>query len=223
MIIIAECGLNHNGDLNLAKKLVDAAVYAGADAVKFQTFWGIYHLKQYEFSKEQWIDLKKYCDKKEITFLSTPHTFEAIHFINKLVPIHKIASTYLGLPNFLIEVADKKKPILLSTGSMVRADGMATLEEICMALTYLENNKKITLMHCVSKYPCEDICRWREESLVELGYDVGLSDHTKNIHYDRTYPYLEKHIMLDKMDCPDKCVSITPNEFKEMVKCLKSL
>jgi len=222
MKIIAEAGINHNGDFELAKKLADAAKYAGADAVKYQTFWNIYRLKKYEFTKKQWVDLKKYCDKIGITFLSTPHTFEAIHFINKLVPYHKIASTYLGLPNFLMEVADKKKPILLSTGSLIHNDGMATLEEIRNAVSYIKD-ANITLMHCVSQYPCNNICRDREHWLSMWGYNIGLSDHTKNLVYDKTYPYIEKHLMLENIKCIDECVSITPNEFKEMVKCLKSL
>jgi sialic acid synthase SpsE len=222
MKIIAEAGINHNGNIKLAKQLALEAKKAGADYIKYQTFWDIYHLKKYEFTKKQWIELKKYCDKINITFLSTPHTFEAIHFINKLVPIHKIASTYLGLLNFLIEVANKNKPILLSTGNLIHNDGMATIEEIENALTYLKNNK-ITLMHCVSKYPCYNAKRERELELSKLGYDIGLSDHTKNIIYDRTYSYLEKHIMLEGIDCLDECVSITPKEFKEMVDCLKSL
>jgi N,N'-diacetyllegionaminate synthase len=222
MMIIAEAGINHNGKLELAKKLVDAAVYADADAIKFQTFWDIYRLKNFEFSTKQWIELKRYCDKRDILFLSTPHSFKAIHFINKLVPIHKIASSYLGLPNFLMEVADKRKPILLSTGSMIREDGMATIEEVKCALRYLDY-RNVTLMHCISKYPCYNIHREREEELSKLGCKVGLSDHTTNIIYNKKYPYLEKHLMLENGLCPDENVSINPNQFKEMVECLRSL
>jgi sialic acid synthase SpsE len=220
MLIIAEIGINHLGDINLAKKLIDAAVYAGANAVKFQTFWDIYHLRQYEFTKEQWVDLKKYCDKKEILFLSTPHTFEAIHFINKLVPIHKIASTYLGLPNFLMEVADKRKPILLSTGSLVHNDGMATLEEVKCALSYIPN-ADVTLMHCVSKYPCQDIHLDRLVEMQSLGKKIGLSDHSKSIDISLRLPVLEKHLMLEGITCPDESVSLLPSEFKKMVERIR--
>ena len=221
---IAEAGINHNGYIGIAKKLIDAAKYAGADAIKFQTFWDIRHLEQYEFTKKQWYELKRYCDKVKITFLSTPHTFEAIHFIDKLVPFHKVASSYLGLPNFLMEVASKNKPVLLSTGSLIHNDGMATVEEITNALQFFEKNK-VTLMHCVSKYPCYNAQRDREWELEGIvgGCDIGLSDHTKNIYYDRLYPFLEKHIMLEGLKCPDECVSITPKQFKEMVNCLTSI
>jgi sialic acid synthase SpsE len=221
MLIIAEIGINHLGKMDLAKKLIDESKNAGADAVKFQTFWDIYHLKQYEFTKRQWVDLKRYCDKKGILFLSTPHTFEAIHFINKLVPIHKIASTYLGLPNFLREVAGKNKPILLSTGSLVHNDGMATLEEVRCALSYIPD-ADVTLLHCVSKYPCQDIHLNRILELQSLGKPIGLSDHSKSTDISLRLPVLEKHLMLKGVSCPDESVSLIPDEFKLMVDKLRN-
>lgn len=221
MMIIAEAGINHNGSLDIAKDLVDAAKDAGADAVKFQTFWGITRLEKYELLPGQWKNLKNYCDNKEITFLSTPHTFEAIHFLDDLVPIHKVASTYLGNANFLMEVNSKNKPILLSTGNIMKNDGMASLEEIRNAIKYVDLNRT-TLMICQSKYPSNNIDMEREHYLRQMGCKtVGLSDHSKLIKIPR-YQVIEKHFMLEDLECIDKDVSLTPSEFKEMVKWLKS-
>jgi sialic acid synthase SpsE len=221
-MIIAEAGINHNGSINHAKKLADASKESGADAVKFQTFWGITRLKKYELSKEKWIQLKEHCDKIGIIFLSTPHTFEAIHFIDKLVPLHKVASTYLGNPNFLIEIARKKKPMLISTGNIIHNNGMATDDEIAHALRYISGVGPITLMHCVSQYPCHSAHYERIHDLEKFGYQVGLSDHTKTLTPPKT-THIEKHIMLGDIKCPDEAVSITPSEFKKMVDWLKSM
>lgn len=218
-MIIAEIGINHNGNLDLAKQLIDKAKWAGADVAKFQTFWNIARLKEYEFKKEEWIEIKEYCDNKEITFASTPHTFNAIHFLEDLVPFYKIAHTYISLPNFLIEIANKGKPILVSTGNIFNEDGMATDEEILNTLKYLEDCE-VTLMHCVSKYPCNDPHYERIDELKELGYPVGLSDHSREIKLPKGLPVYEKHLMLKDMDCIDRKVSITPKVFKYIVKRL---
>jgi len=220
VFVIAEAGINHNGNIEDAKKLVDAAVWAGADAVKFQTFWSISRLESFELSEEEWYELKRYCDSSEIMFMSTPHTFPAIHFLDELVSIYKIPSTYLGVPNFIMEVASKNKPVLLSTGNINRDDGMATDEEIANALKYVNNRSTVTLMHCVSKYPCSDPHYERIDDLRPLCMNVGLSDHSNNIVVPRNIDVLEKHIMLEDSVCPDMEVSLTPEEFKEMVKTL---
>jgi len=223
MIIIAEAGINHNGDVEIAKKLVDAAKDADADAIKFQRIYHIRNLQKYWLFDKDFRDLKEYCDKKNITFLCTPHTFESIHMLDDLVPMYKIASTYLGNINFLREVASKDKPILLSTGSLIHKDGMATLEEIEKALSYIPD-ANVTLLHCVSKYPCFNSHLERVEELEKLGYNVGISDHTRGLYYDRKYSVVEKHITLThNMNTPDKLVSINPEQFGRMVKCLRSL
>jgi len=182
--------------------------------------WDITRLNDYSFSIYEWNELKNYCDKVNIEFMSTPHTFDAIHFLDNKVRRYKIASTYLGVPNFLIEVAKKDKPIYLSTGSMIHNDGMATIEEVRNALSYIPN-ADVTLLHCVSKYPCDNPHYERIDELKKLGYPVGLSDHTKNIKLPRGLPVYEKHIMLDNVECVDKEVSLTSNEFKRMIEWLK--
>lgn len=223
-MIIAEIGINHNGNLHTALELIRVAKQVGADAVKFQYFTNISHLKKYELAGyEQDVNhLKQYCDKINITFLSTPHTFDAIQILDNYVDIFKIASPYLGVPNFLKEVASKNKPILLSTGSVIHNNGMASIEEIQNALSFIPN-ADVTLLHCVSKYPCKNGYYERIDELKNLGYSVGLSDHTKNIKLPKGLPVYEKHIMLDNDLCIDRKVSLSPTEFKEMVKWLNFL
>ena len=123
--IIAEAGINHNGDYELAKCLVDAAKHAGADAVKFQT-WMPGELRYENIGLTETIHLKRYCDQKDILFLSTPHSFKAIDFLDDIIPMYKIASPFLLNHSFLYHVAEKKKPVLLSTGSVQHKDGMVT-------------------------------------------------------------------------------------------------
>jgi sialic acid synthase SpsE len=217
--IIAEAGINHNGDVDVAGKLIDVAVDAGADAVKFQTFWDIHRLKKYELTPEEFRFLHKYCQIKKIEFMSTPHTFEAIHFLNELVSTYKVASTYLTNANFLREVADKGKPILLSTGSLVHDNGMATDEEIVNALSFIPD-ANVTLMHCISKYPCRQVNFKRAFELEKFHKTVGISDHSKRI---RPYyaPIIEKHFRLNDIDGPDTSVSLLPEELKKFVKGVK--
>lgn len=220
LLIIAEAGINHNGSLELAKKLADEAKLAGADAVKFQTFWNMGRLEEYEFTITQWFKLKKYCDKIGITFLTTPHTIDSISFVDSLVPIHKIASPHLTEPVFLYKIASMKKPILLATGNSRNKTGMATLRQIEGALRYLKN-ANITLLHCVSKYPCKNGQYDEIDRLNKFGYPVGLSDHTKNVELPRGLSVYEKHLMLEDMDCIDKSVSLTPHQFKEMTDYIR--
>jgi len=221
MIIIAEAGINHHGSLDDAMKLVDAAKYAGADAVKFQTFWNIYRLNDYELRTGQWIALKNYCDEQEITFLSTPHTFHAIHFLEDMVPMYKIASQFLYNPNFLMEVANKGKPVILSTGSLNHINGMATTEEIMMALKWLHGTPQLSLLQCVSKYPCEDSHSERIDELRKMCLNVGLSDHTKNLKPMKGLSIYEKHLKLSGTTPIDDEVSIDEHEFKRMVEYLR--
>ena len=215
IMIIAEAGINHLGILNNAKKLVLAAKLSGADAVKFQTFWNIGRLKEYELTKDEFIELKNYCDKKDILFLSTPHCIEAIDFLDDLVPIHKLASPSIINKEFLEKIKSKNKPILLSTGSIINSDGMATDNEISLALNYLSDSEVI-LLHCVSKYPCYFNHLERIEELKKFGKTVGISDHTKELYLPK-FPVIEKHLKLDNIDCPDNNVSLTPHEFRTMV------
>lgn len=220
-IIIAEAGINHNGKLSIAKRLADKAKDCGADAVKYQTFEEIHWLDKYELSDNDFYELKDYCDDIGIVFLSTPHTYRAIHFLYDLVPLYKVAGPNLFVGKFLYEISQMDKPLLLSTGNLMSNDGMASIEEITNALKFV-NKKQVTLMHCVSKYPCKDPHYERIDILrKEFDLPVGLSDHCKIIKVPKDVAYVEKHFMLDDIKSIDKNVSLNPKQFKSMVKYLR--
>lgn len=235
--IVAEAGVNYNGNLKLAKKLVDEAKKAGADAVKFQVFKAdnlvIVGMRQYkmlkrlEFSDSNFEELKKYCDKKNIIFLSTPHTEEAIDFLESLVPAYKISSSDLTNPSFLEKVAKKKKPILLSTG-------MATLKEVREAVKTIkkQGNNKIILLHCTTNYPCplEEVnLRAMLTLKKEFNLPVGYSDHTLGIMVPimavaMGAQVIEKHFTINRnLPGPDHKVSLEPKELKEIVKSISDV
>lgn len=248
--IIAEAGVNHNGSLETAKKLVDAAKNAGADAVKFQTFKSedlvtkgtsmaeyqeknigssesqLQMLKKLELNYNDFKALKKYCDEKGIIFLSTPHTEDAIDFLDPLVPAYKIGSGDLTNIPFLKEVAKKRKPIILGTG-------MSTMKEVKEALNaiYEEGNKEVIMLHCTTNYPCpknEVNFRAMQTMQKELDCSVGYSDHTLGIDVPQMAVKLgavviEKHFTLDRgMEGPDHKASLEPSELKEMVAKIKN-
>ena len=243
--IIAEAGVNHNGDIRIALRMVDAAVKAGADAIKFQTFRSedvvtheaetasyakknigidlkqIDMLKKIELNYNDFTDLKKYCDKKKIMFLSTPHSFDAIDFLDNLVPAFKFGSGDLTNLPALKYAAKKGKPIILGTG-------MATLQEVKDALEVVKQpgNENVVALHCTTNYPCplkEVNMNAMRIMQKELDCLVGYSDHTMGI----TVPIMaatlgavviEKHFTLDKnLPGPDHKASLEPGELKKMV------
>ena len=235
--VIAEAGINHNGDFSIAKKLVDAAAEANADAVKFQTFKSedvvINKLNQteiirkFELKYEDFRKLKKYCDNKKIIFLSTPHTYNAIDFLDELVPAYKFGSGDLTNLPALEHAANKQKPIILGTG-------MSNLKEIKEAIRSIKKtkNNKIIALHCTTQYPCP----YQEVNLnamvkmqKELDCMVGYSDHTLDI----TVPIMaatlgavviEKHLTLDRnMEGPDQKASLEPHEMKKMIKEIRNV
>ena len=221
MKVIAEGGINHMGDLQLARILANRSKRAGADIVKFQTFWNLGRLKKYELTRSTHLTLKKYCYEIGIEFMSTPHTLDAIDFLDSLVKMHKVASPFLTNKEFIMRVDEMAKPILLSTGSLQHENGMATFDEIKTTLDWIKHSE-VTLMHCCSKYPCKEPHYERIDELrKEFNLPVGLSDHSQNIKIDVDVPYLEKHIMLHHVNSIDKAVSLYPEEFKEMVKYVK--
>ena len=246
IFIIAEAGVNHNGNLKLAKKLVDVAVKADADAVKFQTFKteGVVtkeiHLTNYakrnigkditqnnllkklELNYEDFKILKKYCDEKGIIFLSTPHSFDAIDFLEDLIPAYKFGSGDITNIASLKYTAKKGKPMILGTG-------MATLQEIQIAIDAIqsENNDQIIVLHCTTNYPCpldEVNLNAMMTMQKELDCLVGYSDHTLGLLVPIMATALgaviiEKHFTVDKsLPGPDHKASMEPNELKEMVK-----
>ncbi|MCK5044569.1 N-acetylneuraminate synthase [Candidatus Parcubacteria bacterium] len=249
--IIAEAGVNHNGDLGLAKKLIIAAKQAGADAIKFQTFKAedlvsksakmadyqkknigrkesqLEMLKKLELSNSNFRELKKYCDEKNIIFLSTAHTEDAVDFLNPLIPAYKVGSGDLTNLPFLEKIARKKKPIILSTG-------MAVLNEIKEALEAIKKtgNSKIILLHCTTNYPCpleEANLRAIQTMEKEFNLPVGYSDHTSGIMVSVTAVatgavVIEKHFTLDRnLSGPDHKASLEPDDLKKMVKEIRDV
>lgn len=246
--VIAEAGVNHNGDMEVAKKLVDLASEAGAQAVKFQNFIAKnliidnvkkarYQLattnsdetqgemlKRLEISKEQTALLKEYTERKKMLFLSTPFDFESLQTLENLkVKAYKIASTDTTNLHFLREIARTQKPIFFSTG-------MSHFDEVRKAVdTILEINPNLIVMQCTANYPINDEeanLRVIDRYINEFGTIVGFSDHTTGVG---AAPYavakgatvLEKHFTLDKnSDGPDHLASLAPDELK---KCIKDI
>ena len=224
--IIAEAGINHNGKLSLAKKLAYVSKHAGADVVKYQTFWDIGRLEEYELTKEEFIELKEYCDEIGIEFMSTAHSIEAIPFVDTLVKTHKIASPFLINQKFINKIASTKKNILLSTGSLETEDGMAKIRDVANAIYWLAEKHVldfVILLHCVSKYPCLDNHLERINDLHCFDIPVGFSDHSKTIDIKVKVPVLEKHIMLHGQQAIDAPVSLYPDEFKHLVKNIREM
>lgn len=252
--IIAEVGSNHNGDMDLARQLVDAAKACGADAVKFQSwtpdsliakeeydrnlkyndspkkhFGSLREMvEKYYLRPQQHIELKEYCGRKGITFVSTPFSIEEVDFLEDMdVPFFKIASMDINNLLLLEHVARKNKPVIVSTG-------MASLAEIENAVRTIEaaGNRQIALLHCIAIYPpvYEDINLKNIAMLRHtFGYPVGFSDHSKGASIPLASVALgssiiEKHFTLDK-DMPgwDHEVSADPQEMKMIVEESKNI
>jgi len=248
--IIAEAGVNHNGDIHIAKELIDVAREAQVNAVKFQSFKTEHlilknvdrapyqkkndrlesqfeMLKHLEISKEINIELKKYCDENSIIFLTTPFDEVSLSELDMIqLPAYKIASTDTTNLPFLVKVAQKKKPIFLSTG-------MSYQSEIELALKHIyPYNKDVILMQCSADYPLND----KEVNLSVLNsfnkaFDIllGYSDHSTGIG---AAPYsvplgakvIEKHFTIDKqMKGPDHKASLSPKELKLFVKQIRQV
>ena len=251
--IIAEAGVNHNGRLDLALKLIEAAHQAGADAVKFQTFrtekvitraapMADYQkknignegsqfdmLRQLELSYAEFVILHAYCKEIGIQFLSTPDEEESLDFLaNKLdLPWLKVGSGEINNFSFLRRIASKNRTVILSTG-------MSTLGEVEKALNVLQDGgaAEVVLLHCTTNYPCplaevnlRAMLTLREAFKVRVGY----SDHTLGW----TVPVaavamgaeiIEKHFTLDSsMDGPDHKASLDPIQLKEMVTAIRGI
>lgn len=226
--IIAEAGINHNGDYDTAKELVDMSVRAGANAVKFQTFKES-EIKFKNLTYDEFSQIKKYCDSKEITFLSTPHSLSAIDFLNSLVPAYKIASPHITNDYFVKRIKVKGKPIIASIGSVVNPTGIATEDEIKHFLRLVNSN--VALLYCVSKYPCYT---FKEEEFSDFvdnygNYPIGFSCHHPGIEYSIQAfklgaSIIEKHITIDKdFNCPDKGVSINEEQLTELVDTIREI
>ncbi|ADD03743.1 sialic acid synthase [Natrialba magadii ATCC 43099] len=243
---IAEAGVNHNGSLDRAKKLIDVAADAGADAVKFQTFstdrlvaqdtsTAAYQesatgetdqyemLTRYELNRDEHRTLLDYCSKKNITFLSTPFDIQSADMLADLgVSAFKIGSGDLDNHPLLTHVAGHGLPMIVSTG-------MGTLEEIKAAKTVIQAENPsadIVFLHCTSSYPTEvsDVnLRAMQSMSDELEVSVGYSDHTTLTELPALATaagacILEKHFTLDStLPGPDHETSLEPDELEEAI------
>lgn len=252
VLIIAEAGVNHNGDINLAKQLIDAAADAGADIVKFQTFKAenlvtqtakkaeyqlqttskeesqFQMLKKLELSFEDHMELIKYAKEKRIDFLSTPFDIDSLQILIDLdVQTIKLPSGEITNYPLLEKSAETGKRIILSTG-------MSNLEEIKAAVKVLKTNGagEIILLHCNTQYPTpyEDVNLNAMKTIAEAtGLLVGYSDHTIGIEVPVAAvamgaTVIEKHFTLDRnMEGPDHKASLEPHELKAMVSAIRNI
>ena len=247
--IIAEGGINHNGDLSLAKKLVDAAVQAGADVIKFQKRHlnqvyqqeildqprqgeqGLQYiiplLVEFELSDDDFRELFAYCRDQGITGLCTPWDRRSVDFLETLdIPAYKIGSP--DMTNFpLIEyVLQTKKPLLISTG-------MSTEDEIRCTLSFLaEHNAEFAVFHCVSTYPAspeeinlrfmQTLHEWSGRPIGYSGHDTGTAISLGAVAMGASM--LERHLTLDRnMRGPDHSASLEPGAFAEQVRAVREV
>lgn len=247
--IIGEAGVNHNGDVNIAEKLVDAACDAGVNAVKFQMFRAedlilrniakapyqketteakqsqFDMLKGLELENEAYRRLMEYCGEKGIIFLCTPFDKGSLDRLDALgIPAYKVAATDVTNIQFLRQVAEKGKPIILSAG-------MCYLEEIQIALEAIYPiNRDVMLLQCTANYPLSDdevnlnvIDTLKEEFDVIVGY----SDHSVGIGaapfaVAKGAKVIEKHFTLSRsMSGPDHRASVEPDELKQLVRDIR--
>ena len=251
VLIIAEAGVNHNGNIRIAKRLIEEAKRCGADIVKFQTFnpkkIASKTAKMAEYQKEnigveesqgemlskltleegEYVELAEHCKKVGIQFLSTPFEIESICFLSDLQDVWKIPSGEITNYPYLVEIAKTGGKIILSTG-------MSTLNEVRDAIEVLKKNgaNDITLLHCTTNYPTpmrdvnlNAMLTLRKEFCCPIGY----SDHTRGIEVSIAATALgatviEKHFTLDrKMEGPDHKASLEPNELKDMIEAIRNI
>lgn len=252
IFIIAEAGVNHNGSMETAKRLVDEAAKAGADAVKFQTFKtenlvcrnarkAAYQmqttkqeesqfamLKKLELTPDMHEELMSYCRQKHIMFLSTPFDIESLWYLVQCgVEIIKVPSGEVSNYPYLREVGKTGKRVIISSG-------MSTLGEIKDAVQVLRNNgsSDITVLHCNTEYPTPyDNVNLQAMLTIqkELAIKAGYSDHTQGIEVPIAAAALgaaviEKHFTLDKnMEGPDHRASLEPEELQAMIKAVRNI
>lgn len=250
--VIAEAGVNHNGSLELAKKLAEQAKLAGADYVKFQTFktenlvtldakkadYQIENakeeesqfnmLKKLELSYKEFEELKLYCDEVGIKFLSTPFDLESIDFLRNLgMDLWKIPSGEITNRLYLEKISTMGMPIVLSTG-------MSDIDEIDVAINILREGgcKDITILHCTTEYPAPvDECNLNVIDTLKNRFKttIGYSDHTEGIFIPviaaaKGAKIIEKHFTLDRsMVGPDHRASLEPDELKEMIEQIRKV
>ena len=244
--IIAEVGINHNGDIAIAKKIIDAAVHAGADAVKFQkrtpeistppeqqtqmreTPWGyityLHYRYKVEFNEEQYREIDRYCEEKKIDWLVSVWDEPSVDFMQGFeTPAYKIPSASLTDHKLLKYVRKTGRPLIISTG-------MSTMKQIHRAVDVI-GNENLMIMHCTSTYPCEPEelnlsmigTLRREFPLNPIGYsghEVGLVPSAVAIALGASA--IERHITLDRaMWGSDQAASVEPGGFERLVKYIR--
>lgn len=251
-MIIAEAGVNHNGDFEIAKKMIDVAKECGADVIKFQTAqvdslvsknasMAKYQkenigketsqkemLEKLLLNYEEFETLFQYCKEIGIRFLSTPFDVKSIDFLDSLgCSIWKIPSGEITNWPYLVKIAKTNKPVILSTG-------MSSMQEVrdCVALLKKNGTTDITLLHCTTQYPTnyEDVNLNAMLTLgKEFGFEFGYSDHTNGIEVAIAAvamgaKIIEKHFTLDKnMEGPDHKASLEPLELKQMIESIRNV
>ncbi|GBD35446.1 N,N'-diacetyllegionaminic acid synthase [bacterium HR36] len=250
--VIAEAGVNHNGDLDLAKRLIEVAADAGADAVKFQTFrtenlvianapLAAYQqanlgralaqaemLRKLELSESDFLLLAQDARSRGLIFLSTPFDEASADFLQRLhVPAYKVPSGELTNLEFLQHLARKGKPLIISTG-------MATLAEVEAAVEAVEScgNRDYILLHCVSNYPASaHEVNLRAMLTLQAAFQapVGYSDHSEGVYVALAAVALgacviEKHFTVDKtLPGPDHKASASPEELKALITAIRQI
>lgn len=252
-LIIAEAGVNHNGSIEMAKRLIDAAAVAGVDYVKFQTFKAeklvtkdakqaeyqqrnaadssqYAMLKKLELTPRQHEELIIYCKQKGVRFLSTAFDLESIEYLHSLsLGVWKIPSGEITNYPYLKKIAQYGEPIIMSTG-------MCSMGDVEQALNVLLKNgltkEQISLLHCNTEYPTpmQDVnLKAMQEIKDAIGVKVGYSDHTQGIEVPIAAVALgaeviEKHFTLDRtLPGPDHKASLEPNELKAMVDAIRNI
>ncbi len=249
-LIIAEAGVNHNGSLDMALRLVDAAAEAGADVVKFQTFKSeevispaapkaeyqkqttgseesqLEMVRKLELSADSFATLNDHCSKRGVVFMSTPFDFGSVDLLQRLdVPAFKIPSGEVTNLPFLSYIAKQGRPIILSTG-------MANLAEVEVAVQTLRRSgtTDLVLLHCVSNYPSQPASvnlRAMHTLAEHFGVPTGYSDHTEGTVIPLAAAALgacviEKHFTLDRtLPGPDHRASLEPAELAAMVRGIR--
>jgi N-acetylneuraminate synthase len=244
--IIAEIGINHNGDLDIAKKMIDGAVHAGADAVKFQkrtpdvatppeqqgqmreTPWGYITYLEYrykvEFNEDQYCEIDRYCREKGIAWMVSVWDEPSVDFMEKFdTPAYKIPSASLTDTKLIRKARSTGKPLILSTG-------MSTMEQIHQGVQ-TAGEENLVVMHCTSTYPCEPeelnlkmVQTLRAEfpdiPIGYSGHEVGLVPSAVAVAFGACM--VERHITLDRaMWGSDQAASVEPGGFERLVKYIR--
>lgn len=234
--VVAEAGLNHNGDINLAKKLIEKATECGVDAIKFQTFKTEEFLatnsqyfdnfKNVELSYEEFGELNDFSKNVGISFFSAPFDLESSNFLNTLgIPCFKIASSDLTNFPLIKNIANFGKPMIISTG-LANVKEVEDVVEFCQS----QNNNQLILLHSVSNYPTlpeETNLRVMNSLKNQFDYPIGYSDNGDSTLVDIAAVcmganMLEKHFTLDKkLEGPDHFFSVNPSELKDLIQQIR--